>query len=74
MTFCDTLAGIEVSFGQVEPRTEPRTESRTEPRTEPQMEPRTNCWTDRGGSRNSYLDVLIYYSQCVLEHSVKEER
>ena len=60
------LAGIEVGFGKVEPRTEPR--------VEPQMEPRTNGWTDRGGSQNSYLDALIYYSQCVLEHSVKEER
>ena len=42
VTFCDTLAGIEVRFGRTEP------DGRTEPRND--------GWTDRGGSRNSYLD------------------
>ena len=41
MTFCDTLAGFEVRFG----------------RTKPEWEPRNHGWTDRRGSRNSYLDA-----------------
>ena len=32
VTFCGTLAGIEVSFGRTEPRTEPRNHGTTEPR------------------------------------------
>ena len=40
MTFCDTLAGIKVNFG----------------RTEPDGTGTTDGWTDRRGSRNSYLD------------------
>ena len=44
VTFCDTLAGIEVSFGRTEPN------GRTDGRT--------NGWTDRRESRNSYLDVV----------------
>ena len=43
VTVCDTLAGTEVSI---------RTHERTE-RTE-----QNDGWTDRRGSRNSYLDVL----------------
>ena len=43
VTFCDTLAGIEVSFwADGTGRTDGRTDG----------------WTDRRGSRNSYLDVI----------------
>ena len=48
VTFCDKLVGIEVRFGRTE--LEPRTEGRTDERT--------NRWTDRRGSQNSYLDVI----------------
>ena len=47
MTFCDTTAGIGPSF-----RTHGRNHGRTEPRT--------HGWTDKRGSRNSYLDTLDY--------------
>ena len=54
VTFCDTLAGIEVRFGRTEP--DGRTDGRTEPdgRTDGTTE---HGWTDRRGSRNSYLDM-----------------
>ena len=42
VTFCDTLAGIEVSFwADGTGRTDERTDG----------------WTDKRGSRNSYLDM-----------------
>ena len=40
VTFCDTLAGIEVRFGRMEP------DGRNH----------GTGWTDKRGSRNSYLD------------------
>ena len=44
VTFCDTLAGIEISFwADGTGRTDER----------------TNGWTDRRGSQNSYLDVEL---------------
>ena len=46
VTFCDTLAGIEVSFWA--DGTE-RTDGTG----------RTDGWTDRRGSRNNYLDIII---------------
>ena len=52
VTFCDTLAGIEVRFGRTEP------DGRTEPRND--------GWTDRRGSRNSYLD--IFFATAVIHH------
>ena len=48
MTFCDTLAGIEVRVG--------RTES--EPRNTGTQE---HGWTDRRGSPNSYLDYILHF-------------
>ena len=42
VTFCDTLAGIEVRFGHTE--------------LEPRSDRQNHGWTDRRGSRNSYLD------------------
>ena len=49
VTFCDTLAGIEVRFERTEP------DGRTEPRNH------GTGWTDRRGSRNSYLDINIKF-------------
>ena len=46
-TFCNTAAGIEVSFW-------------THGRTDARMHGRTDGRTDRRGSRNSYLDVSIH--------------
>ena len=44
VTFCDTLAGIEVSFwADGTGRTDERTDG----------------WTDKRGSRNSYLDTYL---------------
>ena len=48
VTFCDTLAGIEVRFGRTEP----------DGRTDGTTEPRNHGWTDKRGSRNSYLDTV----------------
>ena len=48
VTFCDTLAGIEVSFWADGTR-----------QAEPVERNRTDGWTDRRGIRNSYLDILM---------------
>ena len=38
VTFCGTLAGIEVSFGRTEPRTEPRNHGTTDGQTDVEVE------------------------------------
>ena len=62
VTFCDTTAGNSVSF-----RTHRRTNERTDGQTDA-------GWTDRRGSRNSYLDglkkqdfdLLHFYGDCTI--------
>ena len=60
VTFCDTLAGIEVSFwADGTGRTDGRTDG----------------WTDRRGSRNSYLDitaVFFYLSNFLSCHHISQ--
>ena len=54
VTFCDTLAGIEVSFGRTEPDGTRRT-----------AHGGGGGRTDRRGSRNSYLDYASVFSKIV---------
>ena len=58
MTFRDKLTEIEVRFGRTEPRTEPRNHG--------------TGWTDKRGSRNSYLDS-VSGGTAVLEIPVAKE-
>ena len=63
VTFCDTLAGIEVSFwvdgtGRTDGRTDERTNA---------------GWTDKRGSRNSYLDALLLSDHFKIRVTVGEK-